>query len=317
VAVSLPRDPRLLVVALGGKALRGRGGRADPEAWVRALGGSLAPLVDVVASGFRLVLTHGCRIPGNEPASGRAGASTVPPALDRHGAEAQGATGYAFAQALGDLCRSRGVAVAVAAVVTRVGVDPDDPAFRHPTAPVGPLYSPAQARRLGRARGWTVAGRARQARRRVVPAPRPRCVLEAVAIRRLADGGVVTIAAGGGGVPVVETPDGYRGVEAIVQEDATAAVLGTELGADRLVFATGVDQVEVGHRTARAIGVERLSVGEARALLKAREFPAATMGAKIEAAIEFVQAGGREAIITSLPGIRAALDGRAGTHVVP
>jgi carbamate kinase len=129
--------------------------------------------------------------------------------------------------------------------------------------------------------------------------------------------GVVTIAAGGGGAPVVETSDGYRGVEAMLHEDATAALLGTVLAADRVVFTTGVEQVQVGHRTERAIGVERLSVAEARALLKAREFPLATIGAKIEAAIEFVQAGGHEAIITSLPAIRAALDGRAGTRVVP
>ena len=136
-------------------------------------------------------------------------------------------------------------------------------------------------------------------------------------IRRLADAGAVTIAAGGGGVPVVETAEGHRGVEAVLQEDATAGLLATALAADRLVFLTGVDQVEVGHRTERAIGIERLSLAEARALLKAREFPSGSIGPKVEAAVDFVEAGGREAIITSLAAIRAALDGRAGTRVVP
>jgi carbamate kinase len=136
-------------------------------------------------------------------------------------------------------------------------------------------------------------------------------------IRRCADAGVLTIAAAGGGVPVVETAEGYRGVEAMLEVEATAALLGTALAADRLVFLTGVERVEVGHRTARAIGVEHLSVNEARALLAAREFPAASIGPKVQAAVDFVAAGGREAIITSLPALRAALDGRAGTRVVP
>jgi carbamate kinase len=243
--------------------------------------------------------------------------STVPTlALDLRAAEAQGAAGYGIQQALGNLCRARGVEVPIAVVVTRVEVAPDDPAFRRPTRPFGPPYSAAQARRLGRERGWTFLGSA-TARRRAVPSPRPRRVLEADVIRRLADAGAIAIAAGGGGVPVIETPDGYRGVEAILQEDATAGLLATALAADRLVFLTGVDRIEVGHRTARAIGVERLSLAEARALLMAREFPAGSIGPKIEAAVEFVEAGGREAIITSLPAIRAALDGRAGTRVVP
>ena len=139
----------------------------------------------------------------------------------------------------------------IAVVVTRVEVAPDDPAFRRPTRPVGPPYSAAQARRLERERGWTFLGRA-AARRRVVPSPRPRRVLEADVIRRLADAGAVTIAAGGGGVPVVETAEGYRGVEAVLQADATAGLLATALAADRLVFLTGVDQVEVGAPHARA-----------------------------------------------------------------
>jgi carbamate kinase len=315
--VSPPRDPRLLVVALGGRALHGPGRPAGREAWLRALGRNLPPLVDVAAAGFRLVLVHGGAPPGADGHRAGPGRSAIPPlALDLRAAEVQGAAGYGIQQALGNLCRARGVAIPIAVVVTRVEVAPDDPAFGRPTRPVGPSYSAAQARRLGRERGWTFVGSA-AARRRVVPAPRPRRVLDADVIRRLADAGVVTIAAGGGGVPVIESDEGYRGVEAILQEDATAGLLATALAADRLVFLTGVERVEVGHRTARAIGVERLSLAEARALLKGREFPSGSIGPKIEAALEFVEAGGHEAIITSLPAIRAALDGRAGTRVVP
>jgi carbamate kinase len=224
--------------------------------------------------------------------------------------------GYALQQALGNLCRARGVDVPIAAVVTRVGVDADDPAFHRPSRPVGPPYSAAQARRLGRERGWSFAGSAARGHRRVVPMPRPRRLLDADALRRLSAAGVL-IAAGAGRLPTIETPAGHRGVEAILQPDATAALLGTALAADRLVFLTGVDRVEVGHRTPRAIAVERLTVAEARAFLLASEFPSGSMGPKIEAAIDFLEGGGREAVITSLPGLVAALDGRAGTRIVP
>ena len=311
-----PRDRRLLVVALGDRALRGASRPAGPEAWLRELGRSLPPLADLVADGFRLVLTHGQGLPGDDPARGVPRRPVPPSALDVRRAEAQGAAGYLIQQVLGNLCRNRNVEAPIAVVVTRVRVDPDDPAFRRPTSPVGRPHSAAEARRLARERGWAFAGSAARGRRRVVPSPRPRRILEADAIRRLADAGVVVIAAGGGGVPVVETPLGHRGVEAVLQEDATAALLATAVAADHLVFVTGVDRVEVGHRT-RSIGIERLSVAEARALLAAGEFPPGSMGPKVEAAIAFVEAAGSEAIITSLPALRAALDGRAGTRVAP
>ena len=308
-----PRDPRRLVVVLGGRALRVGSGLVRPEAWLRALGRSLPPLADVVAGGLRPVLIHGSRLPGEDLVSGAPGS---PLALDLHGAATQGAAGYAIQQVLGNLCRNRNVEVSIAVVVTRVRVDADDPAFARPTRAVGPRYPVALARRLERERGWTFTGTAARGRRRLVASPRPREILDVAAIRRLVDAGVVVVAAGGGGVPVVDTPLGRRGVEGALQEEATAALLGTALGADRLTFVTDVDRAEVGHRT-RSIGIERLSVADARALLAAGEFPPASMGPKIEAAIGFIEAGGREAIITSLPGLPAALEGRAGTRVVP
>jgi carbamate kinase len=315
--MSPPRDPRLLVVAVGGRALRATGGRVGLDAWRRSLEPGLGPLADLVAAGLRLVLTHGRgpsedeRVP-IEPR--RRPASPVP--FELHRAGGQALAGYAIQQALENLCRVRNVETLAVVVPTRVRVDPDDPAFERPTRPVGPRYTVGQARRLARERGWTFAGSPAQGRRRIVPSPRPRDVLEAPAIRRLVDAGLVVVAAGSGGVAVVTTPLGHHGVEAVLQEDATAAVLGTRVGADRLVLATGVDRVEVGHRT-RSIGIERLTVADARALLAAGEFPPVSMGPKIQAAIEFVEAGGREALVTSLSAIREALDGRAGTRVVP
>jgi len=318
--MSLPRDPRLLVVALGGRALQAPGrstGRPARAGWVQALELSLPPLVDIGAAGFRIVLVP-CGAPLDDAdrrvAPSRTAALSRP--LDLRAAEAQGVAGYGVQQALATLGRTRGGEVPVAVVLTRVVVAADDPAFARPTRAVGPPYSVATARRLARDLGWTFAGNG-ASRRRVVPVPQPRRIPEAGVIRHCVDAGTLTIAAAGGGVPVVETPEGYRGVEAVLEVEATAGLLATAVAADRLVFLTGVDRVEVGHRTARAIGVEHLSLAEARALLAAREFPAASIGPKVQAAVDFVAAGGREAIITSPSALHTALDGRAGTRVVP
>jgi carbamate kinase len=316
--VTAPRDPRLLVVALGGRALAGPGEAAAPADWFRGLGRSLPPLVDLVAAGFRLVLTHGAGPQVEDELLRMELARRAVPALtlDLCGAGVQGSLGYAIQQVLGNLCHARGVDVVVAAIVTRVLVDADDPAFAAPSAPVGPSYPAAQARRLERELGWRLVEDGARGHRRVVPAPRPRRVLEADVVRRLADAGVVPVAAGGGGVAVVRTAVGYEGVEAVIEKDLTAAALATAVGADRILFLTGVSRAAVGHGTPRAIEIERLTAAEARALLSAGEFPPGSMGVKVEAALEFLAAGGREALITSLADVRAALAGRAGTRVV-
>jgi carbamate kinase len=316
--VAEPRDARLLVAAIGGNALRDPGGTAGPESWFRALARALPPLVELAAAGYRLVLTH-----GNGPQVGDALLRTelarraAPPlTLDVCGAETQGALGYAIQQVFANLCRARGLALPVAAVVTRVVVDPADPAFARPTKPIGPFYTLTQARALRRRAGWTLVRAGRRGYRRVVASPRPLRVLEAELIRRLLLAGAVPIAGGGGGIPVVETEDGHRGVEAVVEKDATSEVLAAALGADRLLFVTDVERVAVAYGTPHELAIERLTLAEARALLGAGEFPPGSMGPKIEAAVRFVAAGGREALITAPDQVRAALEGDAGTRVV-
>jgi carbamate kinase len=305
-------------VAIGGNALQGPGDRATPDAWFRALARSLPPLVDLAAAGFRLVLTH-----GNGPQVGdellrmELARRHVPPlTLDLCGAETQGSLGYAIQQVFGNLCRARGLETPVVTLLTRVVVDPGDPAFGRPTKPIGPFYGAGAARRLARDKGWVLVEDAGRGFRRVVASPRPLRVLEAPLVACLAEAGAVPVACGGGGVPVVETPDGFRGVEAVVEKDYSTEVLATALRADRVVFLTDVAQVAVRHGTPQAIGIERLAPAEARALAAAGEFPPGSMGPKVDAAVRFVEAGGREAIITSLERAREALDGRAGTRVV-
>jgi carbamate kinase len=313
------RDPRLLVVAIGGNALREPRGVAKPDEWFRALKRSLPPLVDLVAGDYRLVLTH-----GNGPQIGdellrmELAQKTVPPlSLDLCGAETQGSLGYAIQQVFGNLCRARGIEVPVATIVTRVVVDAADPAFQHPTKPIGPFYTAAQARALRKRKRWTLVQDAGRGYRRVVPSPRPLHVLEAEMVRRVCQGGGVPIACGGGGVPVIDADGAYRGVDAVVEKDLATEALATGLGADRLLILTAVEQVAINFGTPQQIGIERLTVDDARRLLAAGEFPPGSMGPKMEACVRFVERGGREAIITSLDRVQAAIAGDAGTHVVP
>jgi carbamate kinase len=290
-----PRDLRLVVVAIGGTALP-------------ALESTLAPLVELVSIGYRLVLTHGAGRPAGDP---RAPAL----ALDVAAAQAQGAVGYAIQQAFERLCRARRLTVASAALVTRVVVDAADPAFARPAHPTGPFYTAAQARELRRS-GWTLVEAGRRGWRRVVPSPRPLRVLEADLVHRLLQAGAVAIACGAGGVPVVEEPGGYRGVDAVIETDLASEVLATGLGAFRILFLTDVERVAVNFGTPQGLEIERLTIAEARALLGAGEFAPGSMGPKVEASVRFVEAGGREAIITAPARVRAAVEGEAGTRVL-
>lgn len=314
--MSLPRDPRIVVVALGTGALTDApGGTTDP--WARDLGAVLSPLAELVVAGFRLVVIPGTPPPATPRVSTRSrGRGPEPPPVDRAVAASQGGIGYVIQQDLGNQCRLRSVSVTVATIVTRVVVDPGDPAFGEPTTPIGPLYPAAEVQRLRRQRGWVFARAGRRGYRRVVPSPRPLRVLEGDLVRGLTETGAVPIACGGGGVPVVETPDGYRGVEAVVETEWTAEALATGLEADRLLLLTGVPQLAVGFGTSRAIGIERLTVAEARALAAAGEFPARSVGPKVLAGVRFVEQGGREAIITTPGSVRAAIDGEGGTRIV-
>lgn len=307
----------LVVAAIGGNALRTEDSVGAPTEWFDALAGSLPPLLDLLAAGHGLVLTHGNGPQVGEEMLRMEISRPVMPALslDLCVAETEGSLGYAIQQVLGNLLRQRGMANRVAAVVTQVVVDPADPAFANPTKPIGSFYTKTQAARLKREHGWSVVEDAGRGWRRVVPSPRPVRVLEAPVIRALVAAGIVPIAVGGGGIPVVEAPGGLRGVEAVIEKDLATAMLALELEADRVFFLTGVDRVAVGFGTPGQTFLDRLAAGEARRLLAAGEFPPGSMGPKVEAAVEFVERGGEAAVITSLDRIAAATRGAAGTLV--
>jgi carbamate kinase len=299
-----------LVVALGGNALLRRGEPLDAAhqlANVRRAVRALAP----AARRHQLVLTH-----GNGPQVGQlalqseAAGGGYP--LDVLGAQSQGMIGYMIEDELRDeLAGAR----EVAALLTQVVVDAADPAFQAPSKPVGPVYAESEARALARERGWTV-GRDGASWRRLVPSPEPRRILELSAIRLLVDSDVIVICAGGGGVPVVREPSGrFRGAEAVVDKDLSAALLAAQLGATGLLLLTDADAIYTRWGSPQAAPIRAI---DAQAL-GAMSFAPGSMGPKVEAARRFVAgapAGARFAAIGALEDVDAILAGESGTTVV-
>jgi carbamate kinase len=272
----------------------------------------------MIDGGVRLVVVHGNGPQVGALAMAQEAVSREIPAqpLFVLGAMTQGQLGYLLAQAIGDTLEGRGMPRSVAAVMTQVVVDADDPAFGRPTKPIGPFFSEGRARRLASARGWSVAEDAGRGWRRVVASPEPVEVVEAGEIRRLLDAGEVVVACGGGGVPVARVGDDLVGVDAVIDKDFAAALVGRLVGATSLLLLTGVERVLLDFGTPEERPVDAMTVEEARAHLADGQFPAGSMGPKIDAAVQFVEGGGREAIITSLDGAADALAGRAGTRIV-
>jgi carbamate kinase len=307
------------VVTLGGNAiLTGTGvGTIQEQAEVatRAMSG----VADLIAAGERVVLSH-----GNGPIVGNiverneaARARIAPMPLDICGADSQGGIGYMLQQILGNETRARGIQRTVVSLVTQCVVAGNDPAFTNPTKPIGPYFTADEARVRHDTKGWSFASDPVRGHRRIVPSPRPLEIIEWEAVRRLVDAGIVVIAAGGGGVPVVREWDGrLRGVEAVIDKDLAAAVLARQLGARRLITLTAVSHVcwDFGKPGQREI--RKMDVAEARRGFAEGQFPPGSMGPKVAAGIDFVEGGGEEAIVTSPQNLRAALEGRTGTRIV-
>ncbi len=317
---SVRPDPKLAVVAIGGNATFPPGIRGTAEEQFEIVDRSSEHLVRLVEDGYRLVLTH-----GNGPVIGNIlirmamASSVIPPMpMDISVADSQGGIGYIIQQSLMNRLKSRGIDASVVSVVTQVEVDAADPAFEHPSKPVGPFYTREEAERIARETGWEFRDDAGRGYRRVVPSPEPRRVLELPAVRSLVQAGVVPIAAGGGGIPVVRRPDGrYAGVGAVIDKDLASGVLAIGLGAGAFLILTGVERVALDFGKPTQRFTDRLTVREAKAHLEAGQFPEGSMGPKIRAAIKYVESGGGKVIITSLEHAYDALRGKAGTEIVP
>lgn len=307
-----------IVVALGGNAIL----TDDPsaEAQQTALQQTAKYLVNFLEMGdVQLVLTH-----GNGPQVGNLvlqqldGSSAKNPAmpLDTVGAMTQGEIGLWLADALNKEIISRGLDQKVATVLTRTVVDANDAAFEQPTKPIGPFYTAEEAKTVRDEHpDWTIVEDAGRGYRRVVPSPKPISIMEADAIRTLAQEGVTLIAAGGGGVPVVRKDNDITGVEAVIDKDFTAAKLAELVDADELVILTAVQYVTKDFTKPTQEDIKQATVAEMQALVDEGQFPAGSMKPKVEAAMSFVTATGRNAVITSLDNIAAYLENGDGTVI--
>jgi carbamate kinase len=274
-------------------------------------------LADLVESGASLVITH-----GNGPQVGRIllqqeyAADHVPPMpMDVCGAQSQGQVGYLLAQSLDAEMVKRKLDTRALCLVTQVVVNGRDPAFRRPTKPVGPSYERPEAQRIAHKTGYVFRIMPDKKWRRVVASPAPLRIVEAEPLRQIVDAGHVVVAAGGGGVPVVAVGKTLYGVEAVIDKDLTAARLGLLVDADQLVILTAVPRVQTAFGTPEAQELTRLTVRQARALLKAGEFPEGSMGPKVQACVDFVAGGGSRAVIGALGEAHDVVFGDAGTVV--
>jgi carbamate kinase len=312
--------PSIVVVAVGGNSLiKDKDHQTVPDQYqaVAETCGHIAGLVEV---GYEVVVTH-----GNGPQVGfillRAELAcrqlhTVP--LDSCGADTQGAIGYHIQRALGNEFRNRGIDKQAVTVVTQVVVDADDPAFQHPSKPIGPFYSRERAVECQEEEGWEMVEDAGRGYRRVVASPMPQKIVEIDSIKTLINNGFVVVAAGGGGIPVVRQAGGdLTGVAAVIDKDYASALLANEIGADLLLMSTSVDQVYLNYGKQNQQALPVMTVGQAKMYLEQGHFAPGSMEPKIRAALRFLEKGSGEVVITSPERIMEAIAGQAGTRILP
>ncbi len=311
-------DPSLIVLAVGGNSLiKDEAHRTVQDQWALTRE-TCHHIAHIIEAGHRVVITH-----GNGPQVGfilrrselaRHELHEVP--IDSCDADTQGAIGYMIQQSLANEFRQRGMNRMAVTIVTQVVVAADSPAFTHPSKPVGSFMDEATARERAARTGWTIAETPGHGWRRVVPSPEPVEIVELAAIRHLVDEGYVVTAVGGGGIPVVRDANGdLHGVEAVIDKDLASSLLARRLGADLFVISTGVRKVCLDFEKPNERALDSLTVAEARRYLSEGCFGAGTMAPKIQAAIDFLEAGGSRAIITCPPDLEDAIAGTAGTSI--
>lgn len=309
---------KTVVVALGGNAILKPGQKGTIEEQMENVLSAARNVVALVREGYNVVVAH-----GNGPQVGNilvqnAAAREQVPAMPLHvcGAKSQGLIGFMIGQNLQNELRREGIDRPVTTLLTQVVVDPYDPAFSHPSKPVGPFYPEDHARQAmeqgehwieDSGRGW----------RKVVPSPRPMDVVELGQVKTLIEAGSIVVTVGGGGIPVQKSADGtLTGVEAVIDKDLASSLLARELRADILVIATDVENVAIRYGKPDQLDLETITVEEARHYAAEGHFGKGSMGPKVEAILEFVTFGG-EGIITSLSNLRDAVVEKKGTRIVP
>jgi len=309
---------KTILLAIGGNSLIRAGEKGSIAEQLANARRTATEIAGLCSAGYRIVLTH-----GNGPQVGAAllrserGASQVPGhPLDVCDASTQGEIGYILQQALETELRVAGLDMPVATVLTQSVVSATDPALQHPTKPIGPFYSRADAEERKRQFGWEIVEDASRGYRRVVPSPEPIEIVELKVIEDLVNQGVLVIACGGGGIPVIWNDSELQGVEAVIDKDRASALLASKLGVDLFVISTDTDYVYLDYKKMSQRPLKEATPAELQDYLEAGQFPPGNMGPKIESVLRFVRDGGKEAIITSCENLRKAVGGSAGTHVL-
>lgn len=309
---------RTMLIAIGGNSLIRAGEKGTIAEQLANARRTAAAIIGLIRDGFRMVITH-----GNGPQVGaqllrseRASDQVPGQTLDVCGAASQGEIGYLLSQSLQDELSAAGLQVPVLSIVTQTVVSANDPAMSHPTKPIGPFYSRGDAEERRRQLGWQIVEDAARGYRRVVPSPEPVEIIELDVIRDLVEAGVLVIACGGGGIPVIRENGQLRGVEAVIDKDRASALLAAQLGVEIFAISTDTDYVYLNYKAANQQPLTLVSATEIEAHLRSGHFPPGNMGPKVESALRFLRAGGKEVIITSYEHLWEAVHCNAGTRIV-
>lgn len=314
------KQHRVAVIAFGGNALLRPQDHGTQEEQFTLAWKATRWLVEIIHRGYELAIVH-----GNGPQVGNImiqveeAITKIPPqSLDVAVAQTQGSMGYMLANQLRNRFNEEQLEKEIAAVLTEVVVDREDPAFENPTKPVGPYFTAYRANLLMQELGWQMVEDAGRGWRKVVASPMPTRIIGSQLLKRLVANGAVLVAGGGGGIPVYQDVGGYfRGVEAVIDKDYVASILARELEADLFIVLTQVPMVAEHFGRPNQRWLRRLPLRHAKELQAAHQFPPGSMGPKIQAAMQFVEATGKEVLITDEDSLKRALEGRAGTFLVP
>jgi carbamate kinase len=310
----------LAAFAIGGNSLvTDNAHQSVPDQW-KVIQETAIHLTTMIDQGWNLLVTH-----GNGPQLGYTAlraelAQNIlhPLPLDICGAEVQGNMGYMIQQALHNEFRRRGIRREVITLVTQVLVDPNDPAFQHPTKPIGLFYSQEEARELQTKGGWMMIEDAGRGWRRVVPSPRPQAIIEIASIQTMIEAGFIVIAGGGGGIPVTRDEQGnLHGIEAAVDKDLTGSLFASTLRADLFLISTAVAKVALNYRQTDQLELDEVRASEAQRYFNEGHFAKGSMGPKVQAALEYLERGGKAALITMPQCIGRALVRESGTWILP
>jgi carbamate kinase len=312
---------KLAVVAIGGNSLIKDDQKVTVKSQIKALRETAMHLVDMIEAGWDLAIGHGNGpqvgfiLRRSEIAAKVEGMHEVP--LDVCGADSQGAIGYEFQQALQNEFHKRDIKKKACTVVTQVLVDQSDPAFQKPTKPIGSFMDEAEARKREKEMGWSVVEDAGRGWRRVVPSPLPKEIVEFDAVKLLLDAGQTVITVGGGGIPVVDTGNGeLKGIAAVIDKDFASSLLARSLKADMFLIATAVEKVAINFGKPDQKWLDKMTLAEAKAYLaEGIHFAKGSMAPKIQAAISYLENGGKQALITNPENIGRALKGETGTWI--